>query len=230
MLQTLKKFAAKWNPLIKSTRATLDCRLRSNALIFLTAVVATGCVSAPPSRSEAVHQGQWGTKILVHDKIKNKSATLSMDATSVWPDRLRLDVTGTLGVSVMSLALNKGQVTYVLPRQQKYFSGEVSDRVFSHIIHDLPLDPRWIIAILFDKPLRSEGWACSQPQLGSCENAASQIKVQVSNRTGERRLITITSPRLELKIQIQDFTGDIHPPDSLFSITRPDDFVDISNK
>ncbi len=136
------------------------------ALLANTLLIQAGCSGFRKKNASEVTMsdvtkklGQWESKLIVEDLKQNKIHSLNLDVIAEYMQRMRLEITGTLGVNVASVVVLKDTVKYSLHTQKKYFEGPASDKSFSAFIKGA-LDPRWFYAVFFDRPIDDKNWNC----------------------------------------------------------------------
>lgn len=190
---------------------------------LLTVLFIVGCQTMPTDYTTQT-EGQWGSKVLVKDKVKSKSFIVNVDIQAVKDKKLRLDVTAALGTPVAALVMNEDQVKYILFRQKRYYEGESSSRVLKPIL-SVPLDPRLLFNVLFDQPIENKNWSCTKDEKGflaNCESPSEGLKVTWKDRKGRKKAIFIEHEKAELQMNISSFTPKA---DDVFSLKAPKSFT-----
>lgn len=190
-------------------------------------VVLVSCATKPVAIEGVKTKGHWETKALIKDMKKQKNSSLSIDFISLWPDRLRAEITGPFGVSVASLAIAKDQVQLAVHTQKKFYSGRVSERSLVGLI-GFPLDPRILIQILFDMPPAGAHWQCQKDAIGwmeFCKNKENEISIRWSERSGELKRIVISREDYEIQILVKDFNTKVQETSEYFKLNRPESYV-----
>ncbi|MCB0407838.1 MAG: DUF4292 domain-containing protein [Bdellovibrionales bacterium] len=187
-------------------------------VIFFT----TACQMIPTDYAE-YNEGQWGSKVLIKDKVKSKSFIVNVDIQAIKNKSLRMDVTAAMGTPVASLVLNGDQVQYLLFRQKAYYEGASSDRVLGPIL-SVPIDPKLFFNLLFDEAMTDKNWSCIKDKIGfllECKNLQDQLKITWKDRKGRRKAIFIEHSKAEIQMNISSFTPHA---DSVFSLKVPKSF------
>lgn len=186
-------------------------------------MIFCSCATKSVVREAAKTQGHWETKAQVKDLKNQKTNFLQIDFVAIRPDKLRAEVTGTLGVSVATLTLNKGQIQMANHNQKKYYSGKISDRVLSSIF-GIHLDPRILLFALFDEPLPEKSFQCSLDAQGlvqECKGKQMDLTLRWSERNGELKRVVISRADFEVQILVKDFTTKVQESVDLFKIEPP---------
>lgn len=173
-----------------------------------------------------MEKGHWKGKALIQDKKENKSHVVHLDIQAIRSSKLRVDITSPLGGHLASLVMDQGQVTYLLVKQRKYYTGKASSRVLKPLIQ-LPLNPKYLEQILFDQPIARAPWICRQSEknfLETCLNKKTGLKVEVAQRSGPKRLIRFEHKSGQVQMNLSDFEPSIDSRENLFALKRPSSF------
>jgi hypothetical protein len=186
-----------------------------------------GCASAPVAYEAAKKAGHWETKVLIKDLKNAKNNAVSIDFVALRPDRLRAEVTGPMGISVATLAMNKDQISYALHLQKKFYHGVISDRSLGPLFQ-VRLHPRMLLYVLFDDPFPSSGWNCEKDEQGlvkECKSKTSdpaqQTTVRWMDRNGESKRIVILRADSEVQIFVKSFSTKVESDPGIFTLTAP---------
>jgi len=197
-------------------------------LFFLPILfVLINCATQPLRVEGTKDRGRWDTRAIVRDFKKQKTNSLSIDFISIWPDRMRADVTGPFGIAVATLAINKDLIQLAIHTQKKFFSGKISDQSLVTLL-GFPLDPRVLLYVLFDTPIPGRGWSCRNDKQGivqDCRNKDTDILVQWTERKDELKRILITREGYEIQILVKDFSTKVQENPDYFKINQPDSYV-----
>lgn len=176
-----------------------------------------------PTDYSSHKEGQWGSKVLVKDKVKSKSFIVNVDIQAVRDQKLRMDVTAAMGTPVASLVLDADEVKYILFRQRRYYEGVASNKALKPIL-SVPLDPRLFYNLLFDQPIADKSWSCTKDEKGFlavCESPAEGLKVTWKDRKGRRKAIYIEHDKASLQMNLSSFSPRA---DEVFSLQAPKSF------
>ena len=204
---------------------------KSQSLRFLpfAMMLLTACATAPHHEGR-VTSGYWAAKAQAKDLIADKSYNLSLDITAVAPSSLRMDITGTLGINVATLAMQKNEIRYNLYRQKKYYEGRLSDRALLPLFK-MRLNPRLLMNLCMDDPIEESGWDCKSDEKGlvsSCFRASDGLKVDWTDRDGDKKRVVVSDKNFELQILFKSYSeldptkvqGEKNP----FQLEAPKDF------
>jgi hypothetical protein len=205
-------------------------------LFFILSVIfIQACTTAPTIQQQgapadaAKSSGFWEAKANIKDLKTQKSYQVSLDITGIAPDRLRIDVTGTLGVAIASIVVNKDEVFYSIYRQKKFFSGLASENALRPVF-SIDLNPKTLINITFDKEIVGADWSCITDGAGVAESCArlGGEKIQWKERNGELKRVVVESSLFELQIVYKSYsklsTKVLNNPE-IFHLEPPKDFA-----
>lgn len=187
-------------------------------------LLTSACTSTP--KYEQIQGGTWEARSLIKDKKNSKTYLVNIDFIALKPDSLRADVTTPIGVHVISTAQTGKKMSYIVPQRKVYYSGVVSNQVFSELI-SYPLDSGLLINILFEQPITKKGWACKNDeknQLLECENKAQGLKVEWTQRRGVEKTVEISHATFEMQLQFHSFKQKSDFNEKTFQIDQPKGF------
>jgi len=131
-----------------------------------------------------------------------------LDIVAVTPDSLRMDATGTLGVALATLVINKNDVQYSIYRQKKYYEGRLSDHAMRPLFK-MNMNPKFFMNLCTDSAINEPGWVCQIGNNGlvdSCERKSDGFKIIWSDREGDRKRVTISDKDFQLTIVFKSYT------------------------
>jgi hypothetical protein len=197
-------------------------------------LILSACATAPSKGLKSVADsagvdralGEWVAKILVEDKIHDQNHSLRAECIAREPDQLRMDVTSSMGIYVASLTLNKNQMQSLLPRQHKFLEGPARSAAIESLIH-LPLDPRWLIALLFDHDLPAVDWTCQKDAHDfkqHCQLKRSDVAITWQERSDIRRVLLLESPRAKVHLSIEPVSTKAQVSTGTFHLDVPEGY------
>ena len=162
------------------------------------------------------------------DNKKHRSFILYLKANAIRDEKMRLDLTSSLGGHVASLVLTGNDLKYVLVPQKRYFEGSSRAESLRPVL-SMPLDPRWLYDIFFDQPIRSPGWSCSSENtlVKDCQNPDLGLKVSWSERMGAKRTVVVDHEMGRLQMNFQNWKPDLDRRANLFALETPSGFQKI---
>lgn len=203
--------------------------LRLNEVLFksfiLFTLVLTSCVTSPIKYSDK-KIGFWSGKVFIKDKIRRKSGYVQVSVNAKWKDKLRLDVTSSVGGHLSSALIKDNSFEILDMKKRKFFSGRLSESSLKRLV-SLPINPEILFNVLFDRPITSQGWKCEFGVSGyikSCEKQSENLKIHWKNRKVKRKLIIISHPKSIVKINFTDFSHQLEERLNLFTLKVPKSF------
>lgn len=202
-------------------------RLLNNCLlIFFSAVLVTivlGCQTVP-KKFDQFDQGQWQARALVRDKVKGKSHVVNLDLNAVKGEKLRMDVTSTVGIHVASLVLIGNDLKYALIRDKKFYQGRTSPSALQPVIA-VPVDPHLFYNILFDQPVMAPNWKCSESEglVKECQNKVTKLSIRW-DRKGQFKTVFVEHEKGSLQLNFRSFESKVSDKAGLFELTAPKGF------
>ncbi|MCE3009566.1 MAG: hypothetical protein LW875_03010 [Proteobacteria bacterium] len=193
--------------------------------LVVLALINGGCATVYKYES-GKKEGTWKTEIFFNDKLKNKSQTVSavVFADRSWP--LRMEVTGTLGVSIASLLIDEFKIHGLLHLKKQSITGENSAQSIRSVIgYELP--PEALLSAFFDEPIRDKSWNCRQDPSGKieeCRRLKDKFKITWADREEEKKKITLESDQFEAQIFVKDFQPKVLNRDRVFKLNIPSSY------
>jgi hypothetical protein len=197
----------------------------------------SACVSKQLSepiiiKPEAKSLSLWEAKAQIKDIKNAKTHQVSLDFIAHWPDAVRVDVSGPMGIALASLMAKKNEIQYALFRQKAFYEGRVSDTALRSIFR-IDLDARHLLNICFDKPILRKDWHCENDAMGLVASCSRNdgLRIQWGERDGLKKRVTIANPEFEVQILFKNYSTkvlneneDENTRKNPFLISPPDDF------
>ena len=155
-----------------------------------------------------------------------KSQVLNMEVKALEPNRLRMDITSTLGHHVFSLVSTGNQVEYLLVRQKKHYKGASSERALRPVLK-VPIDPAHLKNVIFQRPIADKDWSCTTDKkaVRDCINMRTKMKVEWQQGKDYRPMINISYAKavtIQINVRaVEDFNGEA---DKVFALKVPKSF------
>ncbi|MBX9767214.1 MAG: hypothetical protein K2X47_08085 [Bdellovibrionales bacterium] len=200
--------------------------MRNLSLVFLA--FFAGCATNPKAVMTA-ESGKWDAKVMIKDKVHEKSQVVLAEIIAERPQSLRMDFHTSLGNSLASFAIAEGKMSYWVPSQRKYYSGPISPEAFEGLLKTR-VNPSWIIRALFEKDLEKDGWTCGRDGSGillQCRKedpsgpSAPGESLKFLSREGTRRVVEYEGASILVKLSLQGQTLNEKYPDKMFFIAKP---------
>lgn len=196
--------------------------------VLAVAFLAAACGSTP-YRFDKDNSGRWKARTLIKDLAKKKSHILYAEILAQRPQSLRVDVTTSLGIHLARMTLNDAQVSYILTREKKFFTGQATPASLKPIL-GMPLDPKLLVNILFELQPTDEGWNCTRDKndlLQTC-SSSNGVELNWSDRSVERRTIVVKTDKGHLQLELSGYQSNVQVPAETFSIKSPPGFKNVS--
>lgn len=203
-------------------------------MLFLSGVCAsslTGCaflqkkertVIGAPGQAE----GQWRAKALVKNLRTNQSGSLSLEIIAREPSSLRMEVYGSFGVHLASIALQDEEIRYLLSQEKRFIVASADARSLSHVI-PIRISPRDLIRVLFDRVLPEEEWNCEKSSSGepqSCQQRDGQLSIRWEERHEGKRRLKIGSAEANVEMVIEEAKSKVEVQPEIFHLESPADY------
>jgi hypothetical protein len=172
-----------------------------------------------------VQKGEWEARVLIKDKKMAKTYLVNIDFVSVRPDQLRMDIAVPLGMAVASVAMDHGQINYVIMRKREYYQGPANARSFLPVLN-LALDPNLIFNVLYDEPIASKNWVCKSKDdfVSECRRLQDPIKITWAHRKAKEKNVTISHRDFEVEMEFHTFSVPKSVKPEIFTIAQPPGF------
>lgn len=245
MLRRLKKFALKLQPSIgkfkpsaslKTAAASLPRAARAdfflNCSLIFCALAMAGCQSARKSEptvtgSIGSAQGQWRGKALVRNWRQGKNAVLDMDILAREPSQLRMEITGSFGVHVASVALNGGEVSYILTQERRFVSAPATGAALSRLV-PVRIPPAALLAVMFERDLPEAEWKCDREAATKlptfCAHKTGDVAVKWLERNGRNRRLKISAKEADIEMVLDEAKSKVEMNSDAFILAPPNGY------
>jgi len=190
------------------------------------------CQSFPTAPSGSFQKAKWETKAQIKDLRSNKNHSVSIDIAAVKGEKMRLEVSATLGYQVASVVINRQGYRCAVYPEKKFYYGSLSDRGLSEVLN-VPVSPRALFSIAFDESSLGNGWSCEKDAenlLTKCLQASAGMTVEWVKRSEGTKLVKITSPKVEMNWFFKSPEVEFEEKEELFSLNPPEGFQVIAPK
>lgn len=154
---------------------------------------------------------------------------MNIDFEAEKPNRLRMEITSTIGQHLASFALNEKFASYVLPKNKTFYKGPGNGSSLRAVLGH-SFDPHLINYILFDEPIRNKEWSCTNDTNGvvmDCKNLREGLSIEWSDREGQMRKVFIKHTKFEIQLQFHSYTPTETSDPKIYEITKPNGFKQI---
>jgi hypothetical protein len=200
-------------------------------LIFTVFPLIIACASTPNKMEETVPLGsispekylQWEAKALIKNTKTGEANILTLDIVGRKPYPVRTEVTTSLGIHLASILIQEKDIQFLLPKSKKYYSGEISPKSLKPILN-VGLDPRLIIAALFDESFPD--WKC-EAQEGktiNCETPTSDKIEWFYKKDEPGKRVEIKGENYESQFQFKSQKEASSIKENTFVLKIPEDY------
>lgn len=192
--------------------------------------ILSGCQTQPVQKSGTFQKAKWETVAQINEIKRNKSHRVSIDILAVKNEKMRMEVTATLGYQVASVLINRDGFKAAIYPQKKFYQGSLGDRSFAEVLR-VPVSPRALFSIAFDEMITGPGWSCEKDMDASpkkCFHSNAQIEVEWQKKTDGTKLVKIISPKVEMNWFFKNPNPTFEEKPELFSLNVPQGYQIIS--
>lgn len=193
--------------------------------IFLLAFLS-GCATRAPKNFSKYKEGEWDGKVLIKNKREAKSSIVNVKIKAVDVERLRIDVTSTMGTHLVSMLLLGDRLEYLNVVERYVFRGQASADSLKEIF-PIPLRPEAFYNILFDRSFEDKNWSCTSDARGliqSCRELKTGLNITWSSRDGSKRTIGFDHAAASIQMNLFDFEPHVSNLDKVFQLKAPASF------
>lgn len=197
---------------------------------LIASLLVTACAHHAPVPETAKTDDQirqWVAKAELFDKRKDRKHSVDMDILAVGEQRLRLEVTGTMAVTLAVAVMNGNELTCLLPREKKYYQGPATAAALAKTIR-VPFDPKWISAMVRDKEIQGASWSCEKDEKAlpkKCESLQSSRSVIWSERRDDSKKVVIADPNYEISLKLNEVPTKVQDQGKAFSLNVPSSYA-----
>ena len=174
-------------------------------------------------RQDQAERGEWEARVLVRDKKQSKTFIVNADFFAEKSGKMRMDITTPLGVHVASIALNDSKMTYIVPQKKSFYEGAPTAQAFARTLN-FSLDPKLVMNILFDQPVKQKGWSCKMSQDLLSECSQGNFKMTWAGRRGKEKSVVVDHPQFQMQLKFHNFKSPSSIKPELFTIKQPPGF------
>lgn len=186
-----------------------------------------GCASKPIKVDMNKIEGFWQSKVLLKDFKKNRTTLVDVNFNAIKNEKLRADITATMGYNVAILQVDSNQFQLLVHSQKKAYIGRASEKSLYPVL-GIDLDPRILFYLLFDESLPQKNWTCNNDESGLpllCNSNTGAVSVRWSERKGESKKITMNKTGFEMQIFIKNYETKVQSPELIFKTKIPDSYT-----
>lgn len=201
-----------------------------NFLLLTAAAFAIGCQTKPVANSGSFQKARWESIAQINDLKKNKNQRLSIDILAVKNEKIRMEVSATLGYQVASILLNREGFKAVIYPQKKFYQGAAHERSIWQTLH-VPVTPKALFAVMFDEPINGNNWVCEKNQNGLpelCVQRQMQIKVEWVRNENGTKVVKISSPNVDISWYFKNPEINFLEKPEMFILNAPQGYQTVS--
>lgn len=191
--------------------------------VVIAVFLLQACQTVPFDYSQTT-EGQWTGRVLVEDFRKGQSpVVLKTDINAVKDQKLRIDLSTSLGFHAATLVMNPRKLEAVVPRNKQYFYGPVRPSSLKPFLK-FAMDPNLFYNLLFDQPIPQKNWTCTATPEGlveSCERLDGRIKARWFDRQGKKKTVEIRTKTHRMQIRLVTFEPKVKEQANLFTLKVP---------
>jgi hypothetical protein len=197
-----------------------------NVFLLFSAVIFSGCALFAPKNFSKYSQGEWQGKVLIKDKREKRSGLLNVKVRAIDKQDLRMDVTSPVGTHIASVIMSAENMQYLNVAEKTVYKSKANRESLRGILK-IPIDPKYLYNIFFDRPIETKTWSCvsdSRGLLQDCKDRQTGLNIRWISREGAKRTIAIEHADASVQINLYDFDKEIKDPASAFVMKAPSSF------
>jgi hypothetical protein len=141
-----------------------------------------------------------------------------------------MDIAIPIGASVAAVAMDNGQINYLVMQKKIYYSGPANSRSFVPVLN-LNIDPRLILNILYDEPVKMAGWKCRNDNdnfVSECSRHQDPLKITWAHRKAKEKNVSIVHHDFDVEMEFHKFNETGNVKNEIFTIAQPNGFRKIN--
>ena len=198
-------------------------------ILFFLLSLLLACSSLKKNETAAegpLQKARWESKAVIKNLEQKESHQVSIDVVAVKNHRLRLDITATLGYNVASFVMGRENFKCAVYPEKKFYEGPISEKNMAEALN-FPFSPRIFYSVAFDEPIQQPGWKCENEPSGAvkeCIFPQRQIRVEWTNRNEGKKVVKISSPKMEMSWLFYAPQKEFEDKPELFVLQAPKGF------
>lgn len=202
---------------------------RQAAGLFVLVALFAACQSTPKSMPTVIGkpgnaEGQWRGKALVKNWRSGKNAVLDLDILAREPKQLRMEILGSFGVHVASIAMSGPDATYILTQEKRFVAAPADAESLTRLI-PVRIPPDALLAVLFDRDLAPADWKCDSDKttglVSFCAHRNGEVAVKWLERTGRNRRMKISAKDADIEMVLDEAKSKVELNDAAFTLSAP---------
>lgn len=201
-------------------------------IILITSIFFVGCATQSLDTDPSRVQKNDSELILIQSKAQikngNDSNTVKIEI-ALWPkNAIRLEITGTLGVSIASVLLTTTQISYALHTTKQYAVGPFHEKTL-YPVFKKNIDPRIVWKFINNQPMTNLNLKCTKDegqQLVHCLALDGTLIKWLSDENPRKR-IDIIANRFEMNWIFRDQSPLSDSQNKTFVLKMPENYQEI---
>lgn len=202
-----------------------------NSNLFLCfmwlSVFLGGCATTAPEVFSRFKNGEWNGKVLIKNKRESRSSIVNIKVKAIDGEKLRIDITSTMGSHLASFLLVGEQLEYLNIIEKTAYKGRATRESLREIFL-IPIEPQVFYNILFDKNFENKNWSCavdvSSRLMTSCKELKTGLSISWVSRDGSKRTVGFEHPSASIQMSLYDFESKVSEPQKVFQLKTPPSF------
>lgn len=193
------------------------------------ALALVGCVTSIKSEQTVLGktgsaEGQWRGKALVNNWKTKQKGYLDLDILAREPSQLRMEITGTLGTHVASIALSGKEVFYILTQEKRFVEAPATSDALTRLV-PVRISPTALLAVLFERELPAAEWKCDVDKTTKlnvfCSHKSAEVGVKWLERNGLNRRIKIIAKEADIEMVLDQAKSKVELNSEAFRLAMP---------
>ena len=207
-------------------------KLISFFIILITIIFFAGCATPSFNAVDSTAQKNDDELILIQSKAQikngNENNTVKIEI-ALWPKKaIRLEITGTLGVSIASVLFTTTEISYALHTTKQFAVGPFHEKTL-YPVFKKNIDPRIVWKFINNQPMTNLNLKCSKvegQQLMNCLALDGTLIKWLSDEYPRRR-IDIIANKFEMNWIFRDQSPLVDSQNKTFVLKMPENYQEI---
>ena len=101
----------------------------------------------------------------MRDKKEARSGIVNLQVKAIQNQKLRMDILSPIQTHIASVALKGDELAYLIVAEKRGYRGMSSASAMVPVLR-IPLDPKLLYNLFFDKPITDKNWSCTEDEKG----------------------------------------------------------------
>lgn len=138
-----------------------------------------------------------------------------------------MEITGSFGVHVASVALNGAEVNTVLSQEKRFVTSPAGEAALVRLV-PVRIPPSALLAVLFERELPASEWKCDRIPDSKlpvfCAHQSGDVSVKWLERNGRNRRLKISAKEADIEMVIDEAKSKVELNDDAFRLTAPNGY------